>query len=368
MPTLRQLIALFEPAFLSGFTFPQWVRLLTENRWDIDARYIPRAITATLGTMGTSLLKPFEPAARLDEECEKLWQNPVFILGLPRSGTTHLFNLLAQDPQFAFPSRLDCYNPHTLLLLHRLGVHHFLGRIPSKKRFMDNVQTGWLSPEEDNIALTVLAGVGSRLTQVFQKNEGYWESFGPSGLMNGSQADRFSEALATFSKKLVFLQRARPLFKSPNHLRHIPQIKKVFPKAKFIAILRHPYRQFSSHTSMHMSDSRGWSALQKPAVISDDRRLSWISGMLRSYMLARPSIPSGHLAEIHYSELEKSPEGTLAGIYESLNLGPLPAFVVDCARASYRKNAHPELPEEVKLKIRTAYEPFAELGLFRGDS
>lgn len=368
IPAIRQLIGLCEPAFLSGFTFPQWIRLLQENRWDIDARYIPRAVMATLGTIATSLLKEFEPVAKLDEKREKLWQSPVFILGLPRSGTTHLFNLLAQDPQFAFPSRIDCYNPHTFLLLHNLGIYRLLGRVPSKKRSMDNVQTGWLTPEEDNIALSVLAGEGSRLIQVFQRNPVYREAFGPTGRMNESQSARFSKALATFSKKLVFLRCQRPLFKSPNHTRRIAQITSVFPNARFITILRHPYRQFASHTGMHRSASRDWSALQEPVAVSDDQRLSWVAGMLRSYMLARPSIPAGHLVEIHYSELVQDPAATLGKVYDSLNLGNLPESIIGASRASYRKNTHPELSEELRAKIRSAYKPFEELKFFRGDS
>lgn len=41
---------------------------------------------------------------------------PLFVLGLPRSGTTHLHNLLSRDSRFAFPSTFQTMNPRIFLL------------------------------------------------------------------------------------------------------------------------------------------------------------------------------------------------------------------------------------------------------------
>ncbi len=355
---------LLQPAFLSGFTFSQWTRLLEENRWDIDAKYLPRAWIATLGTLATSCLKPFEPDAKLDKDCKKLWRCPVFILGLPRSGTTHLFTLLAQDPQFAYPARIDCYNPHTFLLLRKLGLHRVLAIVPTKRRFMDNIRTGWLSPEEDNIALTVLTGAGSRMIQVFSRNEKYRAAFGPTGRMSAQHSVRFSEAMSTFSKKLVFLHRARPLFKSPIHTRHIAEILKIFPDAKFLTILRNPFSQFASLKAMHHSASKDWSALQKRRILSDDARLESISSILKSYLETRALIPQGQLCEIHYSELVQHQETCVRKFYSALDLGTPPDLTLQAAKVAYQKNSHPPLDPELKSKIRLVYEPFLDAGLF----
>jgi len=361
---IRRAINLCKPAFLGGFTFGQWLRLLRENRFDIDTQFLPRAIFATAGSVLTSCLKPLEPNARLDEACESLWRNPVFILGLPRSGTTHLFNLLSEDPQFAFPSRVECYNAHIFLLLHRLGVNRMLGMIPSKKRFMDNVQTGWLSPEEDNIALTILAGDGSRLLQVFQRNETYRDSLGADGGLNEQQKTLFTSALIQFSRKLVFLKRARPLFKSPNHTPKIPEILAAFPEARFVTILRHPFHQFASLKAMQTSSSRTWSALQQSDPVTDDRRLEFMTSTLRRYMETRSMVPQGQLCEIHYADLVQKECESLHHIYWTLNLGAPPARTRSIDEKPYRKNNHPPLPEDLQNKIRKGYEPFDSLGFF----
>lgn len=83
----RRMLELCQPAFLSGFSLPDWIQLLRENNWRVDGRYMPRAVIATIGSMATSLLKPFEPEAKLDSGGCELWQRPVFILGLPCSKT-----------------------------------------------------------------------------------------------------------------------------------------------------------------------------------------------------------------------------------------------------------------------------------------
>lgn len=364
---IRRAINHCKPAFLGGFTFRQWLRLLLENRFDIDAKFLPRAMFATAGSVLTSCLKPLEPDARLDEACESLWRQPVFILGLPRSGTTHLFNLLSEDPQFAFPSRVDCYNAHIFLLLHRLGANRLLGMIPPKKRFMDNVHTGWLSPEEDNIALTILAGDGSRLTQVFQRNETYRDSLGADGGLNERQKTLFTSALIQFSRKLVFLKRARPLFKSPNHTPKIPEILGAFPEAKFVTILRHPFHQFASLKAMQTSSSRTWSALQESTPVTDDRRLEFMTSTLRRYMETRTMIPQGQLCEIHYADLVRKESDSLRHIYSELNLGIPPARIPPTCEQPYRKNNHAPLPEDLQNMIRKGYEPFESLGFFSRD-
>ena len=45
---------------------------------------------------------------------------PLFILGHWRHGTTHLHNLLAQDPQFAYPTLYQTLYPRTFLTTERL--------------------------------------------------------------------------------------------------------------------------------------------------------------------------------------------------------------------------------------------------------
>jgi hypothetical protein len=360
---VRRLLGILQPAFLCGFTLPDWIRLLRSNQWQVDAEYLPRALIATLGAGATSLLKFFEDRIDLKPLKEERWRQPVFVLGLGRSGTTHLFHLLARDPQFCFPTRLDCYNPHTFLTLRRLGLHRWLGLFPAKKRYMDNVLTGWLSPSEDTVALCVLTSSGGRLRRVFPRT--FNHRLGAQNSLFDVKPEHLDidMAMATFSRKLVFLHGHRPLFKSPEHTAAIPQILRVFPEAKFVMILRNPFSQFASVAAMDRSQAIEWSTLQRPLEISDQMRIARLSSRLRRYLETRDLIPKTNLVEVKYQELVSDQVGTLERVYAGLGM-EMPASFRDATVAAYQRNRHPELAPELKDRIREAYRPFVAAGLF----
>jgi hypothetical protein len=360
---LQRILELLQPAFLGGFTLKDWIILLGKNHWQVDAEFIPRALVATAGTAFTSFFKTFEDRIRLDNIQEEQWQRPVFILGLGRSGTTHLFNLLSGDRQFCFPTKFDCHNPHAFLTLRKFGLLRLLGRLPVAKRHMDNVETGWLSPSEDQLAICILISSGNRIQRMFPRT--YVPPVGDGNSLSdtGSDHPNFYAAITSFSRKLVFLHGRRPLFKSPAHTVAIPQIREVFPDAKFVTIFREPFSQFASSIGMRRSKASEWSALQRPAEISDELRLELISSKLSRYLETRNLIPPGNLVEIRYRDLVSDQAGTLEKIYTGLHLD-MPAHFRVASRSNYQSNRHPDLPPELKNRIREIYKPFVTAGLF----
>ena len=78
----------------------EWGAVLREHR--VDRRFALRAAGAIGLSAATAPLRIYEAvrhggALRLTA----IHPSPVFVVGCARSGTTHLHNLLAQDPQFA---------------------------------------------------------------------------------------------------------------------------------------------------------------------------------------------------------------------------------------------------------------------------
>jgi hypothetical protein len=134
------------PRFLLGFRLGDWWRLLREHGFSIDPIFWARAVLATLGATATSILSRFEENVSTESLDTELLEKPVFILGLPRSGTTHLFELLSQSPDLCFPTRFDAFNPHSFLLVRRTGLFALLSKLPKFKRTMDNLHVGWDSP------------------------------------------------------------------------------------------------------------------------------------------------------------------------------------------------------------------------------
>lgn len=352
------------PAYLGGFSCLDWIRFLSTNQWDIDGWFLPRAVHASLRSLATSCIKCFEDRIDLSAADQQVWQKPVFLLGLPRSGTTHLFNLLARDSRFGFPSRFDVFNPHTFLTLRRLGLHRVLAWQPASKRPMDNVEVGWLSPEEDNIALGILAGSGPRVESVFPKLTGYAERFRPSEERSEEERRDFRAALALFTKKLVCANSRPLILKSPAHALSIEDILTVFPEAKFVGIIRSPEEQFSSLRHMHaVTDAEGWAALQTSPRITDVELLARIRQHVRAYTKGRRLIRAENLIEIRYENLVRDQAGTMSRIYSRLGLGMPAEFSSPESEKPYLPNRHAAPKPSLAEQLREIYQPFYDAGL-----
>ncbi len=346
---MPRLVNLLQPSFLSGFTLPDLLRLLRAHAAEVDERYLPRALVALLGSGLTSAIKLIEPRPALDAADEAAWQRPLFILGMQRSGTTHLFQLLAKDPQFCFPTRLDVYNPHTFLTLRKLGCAALLARVPTKARRNDEVRTGWLSPEEDNLVQTVVAGSGPALRFIFPRREFL--------LPSPDETADFLGYLRDFTRKLVSFHHKPVLMKSPSHLFSFAEILSLFPEARFVTILRDPFAQYSSLFAAANLPTRDWAALQAPAPVTASECLRLISAYATSYHRHRHLIPARNLVEIHYRDLVADPHATLLTLYRSLSLTP-PANLADLARPRpYKTNEHPPIDESLKEEILRAAQP-----------
>lgn len=97
---------------LAGTTFDDWVQML-RNR-DVPPRYWPRvAFTAAMGLLNSAVAYRERRYESSIEDARG--EAPVFIIGHHRSGTTHLWKLLATDDRFAYPSLTETLFPNTFL-------------------------------------------------------------------------------------------------------------------------------------------------------------------------------------------------------------------------------------------------------------
>ena len=78
--------------------------------------------------------------------------DPIFIIGHWRSGTTHLHNLLSQDPQFGSINFLQTALPWDFIGQVKLSKKILKYFLP-KNRGMDNVKLTIDTPQEEEMAL-----------------------------------------------------------------------------------------------------------------------------------------------------------------------------------------------------------------------
>lgn len=89
---------------------PGWFRLLARNHFAIaPIRWAMAAIISLFAPVNIffALLQRFRLGRAIDET--KLADDPVFVIGHWRSGTTYLHELLVRDERFTYPNTYDVF-------------------------------------------------------------------------------------------------------------------------------------------------------------------------------------------------------------------------------------------------------------------
>ena len=115
MSLQQKFLLTFGPGWFAGITLGDWLRLLARNGFSVDPAYWPRVASISLyAAINTAFRWP--ESWLFDAKIRKTpVESPLFILGHPRSGTTHLHNLLVVDERFATPNFFQVNYPHTFL-------------------------------------------------------------------------------------------------------------------------------------------------------------------------------------------------------------------------------------------------------------
>ncbi len=355
---------LFSP--VAGFPAGDWLRILWEQHLRVSPRYVPRALFITLNSLANT-----QGRRREDSEFGGRLQAvevppPIFVLGHWRSGTTHLHNLLAQDPQFAYPTFYQATQPHTFLSTEeRARGSKLLKSLSPRTRLIDNMQAGIDSPMEDEVALCILTGLSPIMGWLFPRRESHYDRYLTFRGVPPDEVARWKAGVTCFMRKLS-LRYARPvILKSPPHTCRIRLLLELLPEARFIHIHRNPYTVFRSYQrSARIMGQMLW--LQRPPAADFDQRvIDQYRRMYEVFFEERGLIPQGRFVELGFEDLERDPMGQLERIYAVLNIGGFAAAQPSIARylesiAGYRKSRLPEFESALQSRIRGAWGSFFE--------
>ena len=352
---LKDFIArhVFHP--LQGMTLGDWWALLRRHRFAIDLQHLPRALVLTGVSTSNSVnarIERWRFGRRIDAARVEA---PLFILGHYRSGTTHLHNLLALDPQFAAPNLFQVLNPHTFLTTERWTApvaNSLIGR----RRYQDEMAQGVGMPSEDEFATCTMTGLSPCMGWCFPGDGADYDRYLTFRNAQESEVGRWKHALTTFLKKLT-VRFGRPLvLKSPPHTARIRLLLGLFPDARFVHIHRNPHTVFRSTRHTIRALQPLFQLRDGPVQDGDDRILSVYTEMYDAYFEERGLIPEGRLCDVGYEELEQDPTGVIGSIYEALGLTGFeelrPRLATYLASiAGYRKNRLDGLPEPLRHRI-----------------
>jgi hypothetical protein len=244
-------------------------------------------------------------------------KRPLFIMGAPRTGTTLLFNLLAQDPthrpllnwEASTPAPSPRQNRVDLDYKYAANVgrqlHYLLPDLRHKHDF------GPDAPEECNILF--LNTLESEILY-------FWYDV-PHYRAWLNTRDRVG-SYANYCNQLKLLQHLRPghrwLLKSTTHIYSLAALLTVFPDACIIQTHRDPLKVLPSTCSLEAT----YRGLCYPVV--DYARLAdesaeQLSLGLTACRVERSRFPAHHFYDAHYRELVRDPIGVLKAIYRQFD-------------------------------------------------
>jgi hypothetical protein len=344
------------PRLWQGCDLLAWLRLLARNRCAVSPRHLYIAAIITPVSIGHRLLRYVQEAwlgTRPDQT--PLPHDPLFIIGHWRTGTTLLHELLILDERHTFPNTFQCLVPSHFLLTEALFTRIFRGLMPSR-RPMDDMAAGWDKPQEDEFALCMLGQPSPYLTIAFPNHPPQdQDALDPQRLPPRARA-AWKKAFLGFLSRLSFRDPRRLVLKSPTHSCRIPTLLEMFPKARFVHIVRDPYVVFPStvHLWKSLYEKHG---LQQPTFAGLEEH---VFGTF-NYLYARLEegkrlIPPGQLHELRYEDLTADPLGQMRRLYNALGLGGFDALRPRleqylAAHVGYRTNRYPQLSPSLRAQI-----------------
>ncbi|MBL7715277.1 MAG: sulfotransferase [Bdellovibrionales bacterium] len=313
----------------------------------------------------------FEPWRQL----EKLWLNtfyknevllddPIIVLGYYRTGTTHLHEILVQDPNQTHMDFYETYFANAFNLTSRIFKKVF-GIIMTAVRYKHPAHqvpfTFDLLGEEDvgmvASGFRYAASWGQLIPSQFKN---YFNKFVFFETCTEEEKRTFTEAYLDYVRRIWLANKKKKLvLKSPLHTARICYLKTLYPRAKFVYIRRNLHYVVKSNQKL-------WQTFLEHNLEDFTRdqakaNIFWsMNKIFEAYEAQKGSLAPNDLYEMTYEDLLKDPMGQVEAMYKRWELELTPQ-----ARASIQKflgEKHGQNRDRYKFTSEDISEVKAELG------
>lgn len=342
-----------------------WLRLLARNRFDVDPSHRLEAVSCTLQNIVSTLLGGLQNLLFSGTLARtRLLDDPFFVVGHWRSGTTWLFDLLASDGRWAYPTHTDCHYAQHVLLSGRL-VEAIGARAGVVARALDKVPLGPNTPAEDEFALMVLGQPSMYHEFVFPNRPPPYPQYLELAHLSPAALRDWEQTFHRFLRILTLRHRKPLLVKSPTHTARLSVLARMFPRARFLYIVRNPFDVVPSMMKVlrHMYQYFG---LQTPTFAGlEDHVLDIYRRLFDSLARGRDEVAPERFHELRYEDLVTDPMGQIETAYERLALGgfaearPRIAAYVESVRGNAPPHRAP-LPDGLAERIQRTCAPTFE--------
>ena len=252
---------------------------------------------------------------------DEIIDGPVFVIGLPRTGTTALSQLVAADPQFRSlrmwesqqptpPPEAETQHTDPRIAQAEAGIEMLYDMFPLMKSLHNSEATAATECQD-------LMGMSFRTFHF----DGVVRV--PSYLSWVMDCD-MRETYTYHRRVLKLLQwHCKPSLwhlKTPVHIFALDALVNAYPNAKFMWSHRDPAKVMASVCSL-IKYVRSWSSDRDDAEeLGAEQLASWAEGVRRA-MDFRKRVGDDRFADVSFADLQVNPVGALEGAYKQLGLG-----------------------------------------------
>lgn len=263
------------------------------------------------------------------EIADEVIDRPVVIAGLSRSGTSILFELMAQDPQFGSPRHWEMMFPYPPPEQATYETDPRIARCEHLITQWNRVTPTYATMHEMSARLPNECVIAQACTFV---SEYIPFLFQVPGYMQwlGTRAN-WEYPYATYRRMLQLWQWRNPrrhwLLKAPSHLNYLPTLFRVFPDARVLFTHRDPLQAQASVTNL--AGTFYWMRSDKPLdVAAFEGLLSPVHMAARLERvidwLESGAIPRAQCASSLYADLIEQPMEALHKVYRQIGIPLLP--------------------------------------------
>jgi Sulfotransferase family len=261
---------------------------------------------------------------RFPQIADEVITKPVFIVGLPRSGTTILHEVLSQDRQFRIVKKWEALFPCPPPQERSYHSDPRIARADAFIKIQDRISPEWRSMHAVAGDLPVEC---IEFTTACFLSEMFTASFQIPSYQAHLQAADIREMYRWHRRMLQLLQwrfrRPHWLFKGCNHEPYIPQLLETYPDARIIYTHRDPIRAVASVVSVqgtifgfrtdnpfstHSYDN--WLMMDSVAKMLE-QRMRWVGD---------GTIPAGQVTHLRFADFCAQPLAAIQRCYADLGL------------------------------------------------
>jgi len=306
---------------LIGSSTSNIIRLLFENKFRVHPKYFLRlwfAISVSLFFLPLRMIERIFFFRRIRRT--EIKEDPIFIIGLWRSGSTYLNTLLAKNGNYGYPHFADTFFTTRFSLAFPKLADKMVDKFLPETRPFDNVKISSEKPAELEHSLISYYSCSFTDSMIFPRNFWRYVSFATLDVSPRRKRKWLKWYLFNIKKISCKENGKQLILKNPSNTGRIKTLLELFPNAKFIHIHRDPYYSYTSSINLHTKAREVFTLQNWDQKQMKESILELYQKIYEQYSKDIELIPKENFISVSFEEFLENPLSTIEKIHKKLSL------------------------------------------------